>query len=219
MPLRHICIYGLTAAGKTTHATLLAQQLHMDYVSASGLMFQKLGYRNPGDSTPWSRDMSKISALRESGAVDEAVNRELIARAGDDAPAVFDSWTLPFMAADSLPLRSAVLFVRLESDISSRAVRCVVSQGSASRSSISNAITLIREKDTSSRRQFQDTFGIDIFKSAPGLPGSSMIRLNVSQYVFGSGAEQIRHGIKAAHVRIADAISRRLPSAYKESQG
>jgi cytidylate kinase len=217
MPLRHICIYGLTAAGKTTHATLLAQQLHMDYVSASGLMFQKMGYRHPGDSSPWSRDMSRISALRRGGTVDEAVNQELMARAEGDTPTVFDSWTLPFMAADSPLLRSDVLFVRLDSDISSRAVKCVVSQGPASRSSISDATALIKEKDASSRQQFKDTFGIDIFKSVPRLPRSIMIKLNISHYVFGSGAEQVRHGIRAAHSRIADVINQKLPSAYKES--
>jgi hypothetical protein len=161
--------------------------------------------------------MSKISGLRCGGTVDEAVNQELMAAAEGDMPTVFDSWTLPFMAADSPVLRSDVLFVRLESDVHSRAVRCVVSQGPVSRSSISDAMALIKEKDSSSRRQFLDTFGIDIFKSPLRVPGSTMIRLNVTQYVFGSGAEQVRHGIRSAHVRIADAINQKLPSAYKES--
>jgi cytidylate kinase len=219
MPLRHICIYGLTAAGKTTHATLLAQQLHMDYVSASGLMFRKLGYRHPGDDTPWTRGMSKITALRRGGAVDEAVNQELMARAAGDMPTVFDSWTLPFMAVDSPVLSSDVLFVRLGSDIGSRAVKCVVSQGAESRSSISDAMALIKEKDALSRQQFRDTFGIDIFKSPLRVPSSNMIKLNVSQYVFGSGAGQIRHGIKSAHSRIADAINQKLPSVHKERLG
>ena len=91
----------------------------MDYVSASGLMFQKLGYRHPGDSTPWSHDMSRVSALRQGGTVDEAVNQELMARVAGDMPTVFDSWTLPFMAANSPLLRSDVLFLRLESASSS----------------------------------------------------------------------------------------------------
>src|SRR5712691_3242729 len=102
-------------------------------------MFQMMGYRDPGDSTPWSRDIGKISALRDGGAVDEAVNQELMVRAEGEMPTVFDSWTLPFMAAGSPALGSDVLFVRLESDINSRAVRCVVSQGAVSRSSISEA--------------------------------------------------------------------------------
>jgi hypothetical protein len=93
----------------------------------------------------------------------------------------------------------------------------VVSQGATSRSSISDAIALIKEKDASSRRQFRDTFGIDIFKSALRVPSSNMIKLNISQYVFGSGAEQVRHGIRSAHSRIADAINQKLPSVYKES--
>ena len=161
--------------------------------------------------------MSRVSALRQGGTVDEAVNQELMARAAGDTPTVFDSWTLPFMAVDSSLLRSDVLFLRLESDISSRAVKCVVSQGAESRSSISDAMALIKEKDASSRQQFRDTFGIDIFKSPLRVPSSNMLKLNVSQYVFGSGAEQIRRGIKSAHARIAGAVNQKLPSTYKES--
>lgn len=209
---RHICVFGLTAAGKTTHATLLAQQLHMDYVSASGLMFREMGYRDPGDNTPWTRDMDEIAALRQTGAVDEAVNEVLLARAEEEVPAVFDSWTLPFMARDISFLASSILYVRLDSDVSSRAIKCLVSQGPASRNSISDATNLIKGKDASSRKQFQTTFGIDILKNASGIPSSNMIKLNVTPYVFGSSAEQIRYGIRAAHALLMHAVSQKIHS-------
>jgi cytidylate kinase len=207
---RHICFYGLTAAGKTTHATLLAQQLHMDYISASGLMYRKMGYRDPGDNKLWTRDMDEITALRQTGAVDEAVNEALLARAEEEIPAVFDSWTLPFMARSSPSLASNVLYIRLDSDISSRAIKCLVSQGPASRSSISDATNLIKGKDASSRDQFRSTFGIDISKSTIGIPAVNIIKLNVSPYVFGSSAEQIRHGIRTAHSLVINTVSQKF---------
>jgi hypothetical protein len=182
----------------------------MDYVSASGLMFQKMGYRHPGDDTPWTRDMDKITALRRTGAVDEEVNEALAARAEEVTPAVFDSWTLPFMARESPLLASSVLYVRLDSDIASRAVKCLVSQGPASRSSIGDATSLIRRKDASSRDQFRAIFGIDIFKGITGVPAANIAKINITQYVFGSSAEQIRYGIRAAHSLLIDAISRKL---------
>lgn len=182
----------------------------MDYVSASGLMFHKMGYRNLGDNKLWTRDMDKITALRQTGTVDEAVNEALLVRAEEEIPAVFDSWTLPFMARTSPSLASNVLYVRLDSDISSRAIKCLVSQGPASRSSISDATALIKSKDASSRDQFRTIFGIDIFKNTAGIPAANIVKLNVSPYVFGSSAEQIRLGIRTTHYLVIDAVSQKF---------
>lgn len=186
----------------------------MDYVSASGLMLRKMGYRDPGDNKLWIREMNKITALRKAGAVDEAVNEALLARAEEEVPAVFDSWTLPFMARTSPLLASNVLYVRLDSDVSSRAIKCLVSQGPASRSSISDATSLIKDKDASSREQFKTTFGIDIFKRVVGIPTANMVKLNLSSYVFGSSAEQIRRGIRVAHSLLLDTISPKIQVSH-----
>lgn len=180
-------------------------------------MFTKMGYHNAGDQTPWTRDMGKITALRQTGAVDDAVTRELLARAEGDIPTVFDSWTMPFIAHESSTLKSNVLFVQLESDINSRAIKCLVSQGAGSRSSISEAINIIKNKDNSSRDQFKEFFGIDIFQRATRIRSANMVRLNVSQYVFGSSAEQIRHGIRSAQLQLMTAIRKKFTPPYSES--
>lgn len=184
----------------------------MDYLSASRLMFHEIGYPHPGDNTPWTRDVDEITALRQSGEADQAVNEALTARAEEERPAVFDSWTLPFMARDSALLSANILYVKLESDITSRAIKCLVSQGPASRSSISDATNLIKTKDASSRERFRGTFGIDIFKNPTGIPAANMIKLNVTPYVFGSSAEQIRHGIRTTHSVLIDAVSQKIHS-------
>lgn len=169
-----------------------------------------MGYHDPGDNKLWIRDRHEIIALRQAGAVDEAVNEALLARAEEEVPAVFDSWTLPFMARTSPFLASNVLYVRLDSDVSSRAIKCLVSQGPASRSSISAATSLIKDKDASSREQFKTIFGVDIFKKVAGIPAANMLKLNLSAYVFGSSAEQIRRGIRVAHSLLLDTISPKI---------
>ena len=186
----------------------------MDYISASALMFKEIGYRQSGDNSPWTLDVDKIAALRRTGAVDKAVNEALAARVEGDVPAVFDSWTLPFMARTSPNLASSVLYIKLDSDANSRAIKCLVSQGPAPHSSIGEAASLIKGKDTSSRNQFRETFGIVIFRSTTGIPATNIIKLNVTQCVFGTSPEQIRHGIRIAHSLLTDAVKHKIQSSY-----
>ena len=72
----------------------------MDYVSASGLMLRKMGYRDPGDNKLWIREMNKITALRKAGAVDEAVNEALLARAEEVGPSCLRLLDLALHGAD-----------------------------------------------------------------------------------------------------------------------
>jgi cytidylate kinase len=199
---RHLCVYGLSAAGKTTHAKLLAQQLEMDYVSASQLMFGEIGYKDTGLHDTWTKHSAEISQAREGGLVDEAVNQQLIQRAESSLPAVFDSWTLPYMARESDLLRKTVFFIKLESDFNSRALRCLVSHGPNTAYSITEAADLIRRKDSLSRQRFKSIFGFDIFSRSTGLNDAKKVRIDISRFVFGSSPHQIRRGIQSAHNKI-----------------
>jgi cytidylate kinase len=206
---RHLCVYGLSAAGKTTHAKLLAQQLEMDYVSASQLMFDEIGYKDPGQQDTWTVHSPELSHARESGLVDEAVNQQLMERAESSLPAVFDSWTLPYIARSSDFLRKTVFFLQLESDLSSRALRCLVSHGPNAIYSITEAADLIRDKDTFSRQRFKNLFGFDILSRATGLKDARKARIDISRYVFGSSPHQIRRGIQSAHNTILAVLPHR----------
>ena len=159
--------------------------------------------------------MSAIAALRKGGAVDRAVNSELLVRVESDTPTVFDSWTMPFMAQQSSLVRANVLFIRLESDINSRAVKCLVSQGASALNSISDAMRLIREKDSSSREQFKAIFGFDIFNRGSRTRDIRTVRLDVSKYVFGSSPGQIRRGIRSAHSQLVFVLKQKYLTTTK----
>jgi cytidylate kinase len=205
---RHICIFGLTAAGKTTHAKLLAQQLDCDYVSASQLMFDELGYRDPGDHGTWVRSASEISTKREDGSVDREVNRKLLALARGTSRIVFDSWTLPFMVRETSDLRQEVIFLRLDSDVRSRAVKSLVSLGAGAELGMPEATRLISEKDAASRQIFVRIFGFDIFRPADYFGPDEQLIIDVGAFVYGVSADQVRKGVRDAHqcimLRIAE---------------
>jgi cytidylate kinase len=198
-PGRHICIFGLTAAGKTTHAKLLAQQLDCDYVSASQLMFDEMGYRDPGDHGTWVRSSSEISAKREDGSVDREVNRKLLALARGPSRIVFDSWTLPFMIRETPDLKQEVTLLRLDSDVRSRAVKSMVSQGAGAELSMTEGTRLISEKDASSRQIFARTFGFDIFRPTDYFRPGEQLVVDIGAFVYGVSPDQVRRGVADAH--------------------
>jgi cytidylate kinase len=206
-PGRHICIFGLTAAGKTTHAKLLAQQLNCDYVSASQLMFDEMGYRDPGDHGTWVRSSSEISAKRKDGSVDREVNRKLLALARGPSRIVFDSWTLPFMVRETPDLRQAVTFLRIDSDAHSRAVKSLVSLGAGAELSMAEATRLISEKDASSRQIFARTFGFDIFRPTDYFGPGEQLVVDVGVFVYGVSPGQVRKGVADAHQNIVRRIT------------
>jgi cytidylate kinase len=181
---------------------LLAQQLGCDYVSASQLMFDELGYHDPGDHGTWVRSSSEISTKREDGSVDREVNRKLLALARGTSRIVFDSWTLPFMVRETSDLGGQVIFLRLDSNMRSRAVKSLVSLGAGAQLSVTAATRLVGEKDASSRQIFVRTFGFDIFRPADYFgPGEQLI-INVGEFVYGVNPDQVRKGVRDAHQRV-----------------
>jgi cytidylate kinase len=212
-------VHGLTAAGKTTHATLLAQQLQVDYVSASQLMFAVIGYVDPGNHDTWMLHSERIATSRETGDVDRAVNERLLQRVEDLEPAVFDSWALPYMAAESPLIQASVFFLHLESDLNSRTLRCLVSQGAHPTANVSEAARLIKEKDSSSRDQFQKLFGNNAL-GRRGIPKTSnRARLDLSSFVFGSSPRQVCRGIHAAHREIIKLIPASIQYRIESLEG
>ena len=203
--MRHLCLYGLTAAGKSTHATLLAQQLQMDYISASQLMLQLIGYNDAGDHLTWHHSPAVIAEARRRGEVDDAVNEELAARVEDGDPAVFDSWALPYLTRRNYAIAEQVFFVRLNSDLNSRAIRCLVSQGPNPAVSVGGAVSLVRSKDESTRDQFKRLYGFDVVGEAGNLR-VNQIRISLSNFVYGSSPYQVRRGISSAHAKILAAL-------------
>jgi cytidylate kinase len=60
----NIVIAGLTAAGKTTHALLIARSLGYDYVSASTLMLARLNIESGESNTFWAGALAEVEKRR-----------------------------------------------------------------------------------------------------------------------------------------------------------
>lgn len=178
----------------------------MDYFSASAYMLTKLKVADTGQNDIWEKQSERISADRESGAIDRLVNEALIEKIQGNRPTVFDSWTLPFVTVGSPELSRRVLFVKLDSSLDSRAVKCSVSQGPKPRLSLASCKRLVRNKDGDSRRLFKSNLDIDIGSSLPSQMAHQVV-VRLSKYTYGTDAEQIREGIRRAHSEIVEAIS------------
>jgi cytidylate kinase len=191
-------VSGLTAVGKTTHALLLAQQLGMNYLSASSLMLQMMSRASDGSNRLWVNHLDAVEAERDATDVDRRVN-ESLAAAGRNHPAtVFDSWAMPFLASEDPAIRDRSIVIELTSDEASRAMKCVVSQGPNPDSSLDEARAVIQRKDTSTRERFLRDFAFDVFDSTD----RSDVTVDLSRHVYGTAPSQVMRGVRQAHANL-----------------
>jgi cytidylate kinase len=151
----NIAFAGLTAAGKTTHARLLAPELGYEYVSATDILLEMLGVDTPGDQV-WFTRLQEINEARGDGAVDAELEQRLLELNRTRQATVFDTWALAWIG--DAPL----VRIWLESDPDSRARKCVVSQRQQ-RLGIDECRDLIHDKDTFNRELFTQRHGFDLF--------------------------------------------------------
>src|ERR1700754_819367 len=147
---------GLTAAGKTTHAKRLAEELGYDYVSATEILLDILGIDDSSDQIWFSR-LDEIQGSREGDAVDGELEKRLIILAQTRKRTVFDTWALAWISDSSM------VRIWLESDFQSRTRKCIVSQRSG-RLSPDECSDLIRDKDEFNRAIFLRRHGFDLFR-------------------------------------------------------
>jgi len=123
----NIAISGYTAAGKTTHARLLAQALGFEHVSAAEILLRQLGFdlTAVSESEIWFHHHAEIDRRRQGLDIDVELDALLRRRAAVEDDIVFDARFLPWFA------EAPLLRVWLESDLSSRARKCCVSIGRA----------------------------------------------------------------------------------------
>lgn len=151
----NIAFAGLTAAGKTTHARRLAEQLGYEYVSATDILLEVLGIDEPSDEV-WFTRQAEIHAARRDGAVDIELEQRLVAMNRSRQRIVFDTWALAWIGDDPL------VRVWIESDLESRVRKCLMSQRSQ-RLSAENCRRLIQDKDGFTRASFRWRHGFDLF--------------------------------------------------------
>lgn len=152
----NIVISGLTAAGKTTHARLLAAHLKFDYVSASQLLATAAGVPVGNHEHWWLSSGSSVVAAREDAGLDEEIDRKLIALARTKKSTVFDAWALPWTS--TVPM----LRIWLQSDSPSRRRKCFVSHLD-DEISYDDCAAIIEEKDAESQAIFQRLYAFDLF--------------------------------------------------------
>jgi cytidylate kinase len=153
--MTNIAFAGLTAAGKTTHARLLAKGLGYDYVSATEILFEILQVRDR-DAHPWFTQLDAINAAREGGKVDGELEARLMDLARTRDRTVFDTWALAWICP--VPL----VRIWIESDVPSRTRKCQVSLGDEQRP-LGECEAVLRAKDGHNQAMFQRRHRFDLF--------------------------------------------------------
>jgi len=151
----NVAFAGLTAAGKTTHARLLAHELGYGYVSATEVMLEILRL-DAATEDVWLERFGEIQAAREGDAADAELDRRLLELAASRQCTVFDTWALAWLAPGPM------VRVWIESDPSSRARKCLVSQ-TRTRLPLADCGELCREKGEHTRASFRRRHGFDLF--------------------------------------------------------
>jgi len=154
--MTNIAFAGLTAAGKTTHARLLADALGYSYVSATDILFEILRVPEQGRDI-WFTQLDAISAAREGDAVDDELESRLEGLARTRDRTVFDSWALAWICP------SPMVRIWIESDLASRTRKCLVSLGEEPRS-LAECEAVLRAKDDHNRAMFLRRHGFDLFR-------------------------------------------------------
>lgn len=148
----NIAFSGMTAAGKTTHARLLATRLSFRYVSAIDVILDVLGV----DWDPagvWSRRPELFAAFKDP-ELNLAVDARLVGMSRSLDDTVFDAWALPWLS-DAPMMR-----IWLESDLASRMRKAHVSTLRSGQHA--TAPSVVERKDAASIANFQSAYGFDL---------------------------------------------------------
>ena len=151
-----ILISGFTAAGKTTHARLLAEDLGWAYLGLSGIRRELPGMAEAGGppAAEWEPAMDR-RRNRDPG-LDVIADRVMAQRiAAVRGPVVVDAWLQPWLSS-----RSGAVRVWLASDERSRLRKAAVTflrRGLAPPDGLAQEI---RHKDRFSVEQFRSLYGI-----------------------------------------------------------
>lgn len=151
----NIAFAGLTAAGKTTHARRLAQELGYEYISATQILLEILEIDHPPEGV-WFAKAKEISQARIGDAADWELERRLMSIARSRDGIVFDTWALAWIAD------SPIVRIWIESDEESRDRKCFVSQGERPSLTIEQCRELVYNKDEETRQNFARRHNFDL---------------------------------------------------------
>jgi cytidylate kinase len=137
-----IVISGLTAAGKTTHAKLLAEELGLPFYSASDLLRSLASERYEVCGDWGDRWSPRFDELRSNSNLDDEIDLRMLQLYQQSSSGVFDSCFLPWLSIE----RDGVN-IWIESDLPSRVRKCFVSHLDNSRIDLEEASRIVTDKD------------------------------------------------------------------------
>lgn len=152
----NIAFSGLTAAGKTTHAKILAESLGYRYVSAMEVMLDIMNMKEQTERI-WFSKQTEIDSAREGDQLDMELDRRLKILADTHEGLLFDTWAMGHIYEGPL------LRIWLESDQESRTRKCFVSQDKNASLDLGGCRELINKKDNDTRTIFKRLHDFDLF--------------------------------------------------------
>ena len=149
----NICISGLTASGKTTHAHLLAGEFGLTYVSGSQIQLNFLGVSPIQTKDFWiTHDAKALWDAEQFRKIDS----ELLSIERRATGCIFDTSTMPWRH------REPAFCIWLESSLSSRVIKSIVSHCGNNQFEINQYPEKIANKDTATIELYRDLYGINI---------------------------------------------------------
>ena len=146
-----ILISGWTAAGKTTHAHLIAAELGWTYIGMSHIMKEFTALEDLRDWTP-QQDRIRKSDSR----IDIDADRHLLEVVSSRSSIIVDAWLQPWLCRSESAIR-----VWLDSSRPARTKKCAVSYlRDQSHLSEQQAANIVHNKDGFAREQFVKLYGI-----------------------------------------------------------
>ncbi|MFC5288092.1 hypothetical protein ACFPM7_13615 [Actinokineospora guangxiensis] len=194
-----IVFSGYTAAGKTTHARLVADELGWRYLGMAEVLTEVAGFAEPR----WTPELDRARA--EDPTIDQRADARMTALVGDSVEVVVDAWLQPWLVP-----RRGTLTVWVESSFRSRAMKCLVSavrRGSPVDPPGANRLLEdLEDKDTFSRRRFRELYGVRFGYD----PGTFSVRFDNSAHIAEPTVAASDRGIRLGHPALMDHIRRRL---------
>ncbi|WP_171814477.1 cytidylate kinase-like family protein [Arthrobacter dokdonensis] len=153
----NVLISGLTAAGKTTHAKLLAENMNYEYISATALLAGLLGIPSEEINDQfWIKYGDQIDRIRRATDLDNELDHELLKLCLKRSDLIVDAWAAPWLVKTDKAVR-----VWLKSDLKSRTLKAAVSDDNAHE--LSWYEPFIDKKDRTTRNHFKRLYDFDLY--------------------------------------------------------